>query len=147
MVFVTTGLIAGTLDLIAALLLFTFKTKQHPAVLLRYIASAAFGTRAINGGNGMAFAGLCFHYLIAMFWTALYFFIFPKIFPCSGSVVANAVIYGMFVWIIMNLVILPLSKAEPRPFSPQMALINVIILILAIGLPCAYALMIYPAGI
>jgi len=44
----------------------------------------------------------------------------------------------------MNLIILPLSKAEPRPFSPAMAVVNIIILIIAIGLPCAVAMAHYP---
>ncbi|MVM31367.1 hypothetical protein GO755_15085 [Spirosoma sp. HMF4905] len=144
MVILVTGLIAGSLDFGAALLLFVSLSKQKPSLLLRYITSAALGPRAFSGGSGMVLLGLCFHYLIALWWTALYFAVFPRLFPCGTAVLTNAVVYGMFVWVIMNLVILPLSKAEPRPFSPLMAMINIFILIIAIGLPCAYAAKLYP---
>ncbi|SFO52295.1 hypothetical protein SAMN05428949_5559 [Chitinophaga sp. YR627] len=144
MVIIITGLIAGSLDFLAAILLFVSRSKQKPAILLRYITSAALGPRAFSGGTQMALLGLCFHYLIALCWTALYFIVFPKLFPCDTMVLTNAVIYGLFVWVIMNLVILPLSKAEPRPFSALFALVNIAILIIAIGLPCAYAAKHYP---
>lgn len=143
MVILVTWLVAGSLDCAAAILLFIALTRQNPSVLLRTITSAALGPKAFTGGAGMVFLGLCFHYCIALAWTVLYFVIFPRLFSCTG-ILTNAVVYGLFVWVIMNLVILPLSKAEPRPFSPLMALINIVILIVAIGLPCAYAVQHYP---
>ncbi|WP_162903262.1 DUF1440 domain-containing protein [Taibaiella koreensis] len=144
MVILITGLIAGSLDFMAAVLLFVSRSKQRPSVLLRYIASAAFGSRAFSGGSGMALLGLGFHYLIAFFWAAVYFVVFQRIFTCGTGVLVNAIVYGLFVWVIMNLVVLPLSKAAPRPFSAPVALINILILIVAIGLPCAYAASHYP---
>ncbi|WP_460954043.1 DUF1440 domain-containing protein [Spirosoma litoris] len=143
MLVLITGLIAGSLDFGAAVLLFVSQSKQNPSLLLKAISSAALGPKAFRGGNEMVFLGLCFHYLIAFSWTALYFFVFPRVFPC-GTILANAVVYGLFVWVIMNLIVLPLSKAEPRPFSPLMALVNIAILIMAIGLPCAYGAKHYP---
>lgn len=141
---IITGLIAGSLDYLAAILLFVSQSRQQPALLLRYITSAALGPRAFSGGAQMPVLGLCFHYLITFIWTALYFAVFPKLFPCDTAVLTNAVIYGLFIWVIMNLVVLPLSKADPRPFSALFALVNIVILIIAIGLPCAYAAKHYP---
>lgn len=137
MVIIITGLVAGSLDLVMAMLLFVSRSKQKPSVLFRYIASAAFGAKVSTAGMGMAWLGLVFHYLIAMVWTVLYFFVFQRVLPC-GSVAAHAVVYGMFVWVVMNLVVLPMSKAEPRPWSAPLALVNIVILIIAIGWPCAY---------
>lgn len=145
MIVIITWLIAGTLDCASALLLFISLTKQKPALLFKTITSAAFGSKAFSGGWAMALLGLCFHYFIAMCWTVLYFLVFPRLFPCTG-LLTNATVYGLFVWTIMNLIILPLSKAEPRPFSPIMALVNIFILIIAIGLPCAYAVKHYSMG-
>ena len=138
-----TWLIAGTLDLGAAFTLFISQTKKNPTLLLRSITSAALGPKAFSGGSVMVLLGLSFHYLIAFCWTAFYFAVLPGLLPC-GAVLTQAIAYGLFVWVIMNLVILPLSKAEPRPFVPLMAIINILILILAIGLPCAYAAKHYP---
>ncbi len=139
MIVIVTGLIAGSLDLLAALLLFISRSKQKPSLLFRYITSAALGPRAFSGGLGMVWLGLLFHYLIAFSWTALYFAVFSRVLGSGAAVLTHAVIYGLFVWVIMNLVVLPLSKAAPRPFSALFALINIFILIIAIGLPCAYA--------
>ena len=143
MIIIVTWLIAGSLDCAAALLLFVWLTKQKPSLLLRAIASAALGPRAFSAGFGMVILGLCFHYLIALCWTVLYFTDFLRLCPCS-AVISNAVVYGLFVWVIMNLVVLPLSKAVPRPFSALIALVNIFILIFAIGLPCAWAAGHYP---
>jgi len=146
MVFILTWLIAGSLDLTAAVLFFISTTKQHPAVLIKAITSAALGPGAFNGGAGMVILGLIFHYLIAMIWTAFYFLVFSYWYR-EVSVFAGALAYGMFVWVIMNLVVLPLSKVQPRPFSPIAALINIVILILAIGVPCAYASKYFPISL
>lgn len=141
MIIIMTALITGTLDCAAALLLFRTRTHQNPKILLQYIASAALGpkafTKEVKAGNATAALGLAAHYLIAAIWTVIYFALIPTILPC-GAIGTNAIIYGLFVWTIMNLVVLPLSKAEPRPFSPALAIINIIILILTIGLPCAW---------
>jgi hypothetical protein len=137
MIIIVTWLIAGSLDCIAAVLLFILLTKKKPSLLFRFITSAALGHRAFRGGFGMVFLGLCFHYLIALCWTTLYFVVFIRFFSC-GTVLVNAVVYGLFVWVAMNLVVLPLSKVEPRPFSALIAIVNIFILIIAIGLPCAW---------
>ncbi|QMW02500.1 hypothetical protein [Spirosoma foliorum] len=143
MTVVITWLVAGTLDLVAAFTLFISQTNKSPTLLLRSITSAALGSRAFRGGSVMALLGLIFHYAIALCWTVFYFVVIPRLLPCGG-VLTHAVAYGLFVWVIMNLIVLPLSKAEPRPFVPLMALVNIVILILAIGLPCAYAAKNYP---
>ncbi|KAA2242755.1 hypothetical protein F0L74_09515 [Chitinophaga agrisoli] len=143
MVVIITGLIAGSLDLVAAVLLFISRSKQNPSLLFRYITSAALGPSAFSGGAQMVLLGVCFHYLIALCWTVLYLTLFSRVLACT-ALLTNAIIYGLFVWVIMNLVVLPLSKAAPRPFSASFALINIVILIIAIGLPCAYAAKHYP---
>ena len=137
MVIIITWLIAGSLDYAAALLLFITRSRQKPSLLLRFITSAVFGAKAFSGGSGMIFLGLCLHYLIALCWTIFYFAVFPRLFPCS-TVLTNAIVFGLFIWAGMNLVVLPLTKAERRAFSPLIAFINIFILVIAIGLPCAY---------
>jgi len=133
-----TGLLAGLLDIIAAVLLFMAKGNKDPRILLRYIASAVYGKDAFVRGNSMVLIGLLFHFLIAMIWVAIYFFLHAYM-PWLGSHPLLAAIgYGLLVWIIMNLVVLPNSRATPRPFSWPFALINMAILIGAIGLPAAY---------
>jgi hypothetical protein len=131
------GLLAGTLDIIAACGLFSIRTGQDPTVVLRFVASGALGPSAMTGGWSMALAGLLFHFIIAYSWTILFFLIFPKL-P-KGSWILYGLLYGVFVWLIMNLIVLPyLSKITTRPFNWNGAITGAIVLMLAIGLPVSY---------
>lgn len=142
MVIILTGLLAGSLDLAAAILFFHFVSGGKPALLLRFITSAAVGPKAFGSDPLMVLLGAGLHYLIALFWTALYFVICPWLFSAEDLLI-NAAGYGIFIWMVMNLVVLPRSKAKPRPLTPLSILVNILILIFAIGLPCAYAVLFF----
>ena len=52
--------------------------------------------------------------------------------------VAAGLLYGVAVYLVMNLVVLPLSNVAQRPFVPSLAvMIMVIIHMLCVGLPIA----------
>lgn len=57
------GLIAGTLDILAAIYLLA---GGNAAGVLKYIAAGAFGQAALAGGTEMIVFGLLFHYIIAL---------------------------------------------------------------------------------
>ncbi len=86
----------------------------------------------------MMLAGLILHYIIAFAFTIFFFWLFPKIKLLSKNKILTGVIYGIFIWMVMNLVVVPLSNIGPRPFTLANALINVIILIVCIGLPLSF---------
>lgn len=130
------GLLAGTLDIIAACGLFSIRTGQDPTIVLRYVASGALGAQAMTGGWITALLGLVFHFIIAFSWTILFFLILPK-FP-SGNWIAYGLLYGVVVWLLMNLVVLPMTRVTMRPFTWDGAIIGTIVLMLAIGLPVSY---------
>lgn len=133
-----TGLLAGLLDAIAAVLLFLARGNKDPRILFRYIASAVYGKEAFTSGSNMVVMGVFFHFFIAMCWVAIYFLLHACLPWLSDHPLLSATGYGILVWMAMNLVVVPNSRAAPRPFSWWFALINVVILILAIGLPAAY---------
>ncbi len=133
------GLIAGTMDILAAcILVYTRTGHTHLTGILKFIASGVFGKAALDGGGPMIFAGLLFHYLIAGIFAAFFFWIYPRIGIASKNRVATAFVYGIFVWCIMNLVVVPLSHVASRPVTLSNALINTGILILCIGIPVSY---------
>jgi hypothetical protein len=139
MTLLLTGLLAGLLDAVAATLLFLARGNKDPRVLFKYIASAVYGKDAFTRrGESMFFMGLLFHFLIAMGWVAIYFFLHAQMPWLGRHPLAAAIGYGILVWIVMNLVVVPNSRAAARPFSLLFAFINVVILILTIGLPAAY---------
>jgi len=134
-----TGLLAGTLDIVAAIVMYVTATGKSGLDVLRYIASGAFGTEAFRGGMPMAIAGLIFHYIIAYSFTTIYFILYKKIILISKNAVINAVVYGIIVWIVMNIIVLPLSNVPPFMFDLMKAIKGATILILAIGVPVSFS--------
>ncbi len=138
-VVIVTWVIAGILDAAAALLFFLARGNRKPALLFRYIASAVYGAKAFSEGARMVVLGLCFHFCIAFIWVGSYLGLYPFIARWGTGLFVDAVVYGLFVWCVMNLLVVPLSKATPRPLTFLFVAINILILIGTIGLPCAYA--------
>ena len=131
------GLLVGSLDIIAALVQFYSKTGKDPLIVLKYIASAVFGKSAFSE-NSMAVWGLLLHFLIAFIWTIFFFLIYPKLKLLSWNRIVTGIIYGIFIWIIMTQVVVPISKATAGAFNIKNAIIAVLILIAAIGIPLSF---------
>ncbi|HKZ68404.1 MAG TPA: hypothetical protein VJ111_18680 [Chitinophagaceae bacterium] len=132
------GLLVGSLDIIAALVNFYINTEKDPLIVLKYMASAMFGKSGFSDGNAMAAWGLLLHFLIAFIWTILFFLIYPKLKLLSWNRIITGILYGILIWIMMNRVIVPVSKASTGPFDLKQAIIAVLILIAAIGIPLSF---------
>ena len=131
-----TGLVAGLCDGTAAVVNYTAHGGTEPVKIAYYIASALFGREtAYAGGWPMAMCGILMHLAIAMAWTALYYLVYPQVRKFAVNSVVTAVVYGAFVWVMMNLVLVPLTRVPKGPFNPGRAAIEMGILMLCIGLP------------
>ena len=86
----------------------------------------------------MIIAGLVLHYIIAFAFTIFFFLLFPKGKALSKNKILTGTLYGIFVWMIMNLVVVPLSSIGKRPFVFVSVLVNVLILIVCIGIPLSF---------
>jgi hypothetical protein len=134
---ITAGLAAGTLDIIAASLQYYIKTGKGPGNMLRFIASGVFGAKAFSGGAAMARLGLLFHYVITFLFTVFFFWLYPRAGVLQKSAILTGLLYGIFVWAVMNLLVLPLSLAPVIPFVLKKAAIAMLILMCCVGLPTA----------
>ena len=131
---IITGLIAGTLDAIAAMVVNTV----GPLPLFRFIASGAFGRDAFAGGLLMAFWGLLFHYFIAFSWTVLFYIAYPRIPLLSKNKYIVGVAYGITIWVVMNLVVLPMSNVPGMGVMTAWSILKGAgTLIFMVGLPIA----------
>ncbi|MBS1558269.1 MAG: hypothetical protein JST69_06025 [Bacteroidetes bacterium] len=130
-------LLVGSLDLASAIIQ-TLIYDRNPLDMFRYIASGFFGNTALEGGMLYAILGIFFHYCIALIWTIFFFFIYPRISFLSINKILTGILYGIFVWLVMNQLILPLSNTPSFPFKLKSAFIAMGILIMAIGLPLAF---------
>jgi uncharacterized membrane protein YagU involved in acid resistance len=90
----------------------------------------------MTGGWSTALLGLLFHFVIAFSWTILFFLILPKL-P-KGNWIVYGLLNGIIVWLVMNLVVLPITRVTMRPFTWDGAVIGATVLMLAIGLPVSY---------
>ena len=131
-------LIVGTLDISSAFIYYFIKTGNNPLTILNYIASAILGKEAFSGGTMIRLLGLFLHYFIAFSFTIFFFWLFPKIKIFSKNKILTGIVYGIFVWAVMNLVVVPLSNIAARPFNVVSAIINAVILIVCIGIPLSF---------
>jgi len=138
-VILLTGLLVGTLDMTSACINVYLSFGMHPVPLFKYIATAIHGKPAMAGGTAEAVLGIALHYAVAYTWTILFFMIYPKMSLMQKSKVATGIVYGLFMWVIMNLVIVPLTNVpKAKHFNPTQAGINAAILIVVIALPLAF---------
>jgi uncharacterized membrane protein YagU involved in acid resistance len=131
------GFLVGTLDISAAFLYYYTKTGKNPLRVLTFIASGIFGKAAFAGGSEMLLAGLALHYIIALTLTFFFFWLLSRLEGLRKVNLLVGIVYGIFVWAVMNLVVVPLSSVSKQPFQWDTALINVLILIACIGIPLA----------
>ena len=133
------GLIAGTLDILAAILIYAVILNKTTAIkILQSIASGAFHQEAYTGGAQMALYGLLLHYLIALIFSWFYFTVYPYFSFLKKNVYRSGIIYGVFTWIVMNLVVLPVVfPVLPAKNFDFPLVLSILILIFCIGIPIA----------
>lgn len=132
------GILVGTLDIIAVFVDYYINTNNGPEGVLRYIASGVFGDEAFTERNIMIWWGLFFHYLITLFLTAFFFWLYPRIKFMSKYPVSTAIVYSIFMWVVTVQVIVPLSNAPQMPFDFWKTMKAIIILFFVIGLPLSF---------
>ena len=131
-----TAFVAGTLDIVAATLVYGVIMQRATALeILSGIAAGLFGKTVIGNETVMAVIGLILHYFIAFCFTGFYFFVSRYMAFLRNNAIISGLLYGIFVWMVMNLVVLPLSQAYNAPFTWPGFLRSVVILMLCIGLP------------
>ena len=131
------GLIAGTLDVLAAFVNSGLRG-VNPTRVLQAIASGLLGVDSFKGGFATAALGLMLHFFIATTATAIYYAASRKLKVLVEQPIVCGLAYGIPVYLVMNLIVLPLSAV---PFKISLALANVVtavlILMFCVGLPIA----------
>lgn len=134
-----TGLLAGTLDIVAACTQAYVMRGTTPDTVLKFIASGVLGSTAMKGGAEVALLGLLFHFVIAFSCTIIFFLVYPKLQVLHKSIALNSLLIAVVAWAVTTLIIIPLSKIHPAPLQLQRAVIAISILYVCIGLPVAAA--------
>ena len=135
---VRTGLFVGFLDIATAFVDAYVSYGSTPIQVFQYIASGVFGKAAFSGGLLMAVWGCVFHFLIATSWTSLFFVAYRKLSFLSKNRIVVGILFGLFIWLAMNLVVLPLANTPKPPFHLTRAIKGACILVVMIGLPVSF---------
>jgi hypothetical protein len=133
------GLLAGTFDAISAFLTFGWKMTYG-------IASGVLGANAFaaakTGNAAIWVLGLALHYLIALSAAAIYCGASRRLTFLRTHFLFGAVCCGIGVFLVMNLIVLPLSAVPfaVGPFAVEGMRKGLGIHIVLIGLPIATSL-------
>lgn len=128
------GLIMGAMDITAAFVTAYALRGISPVRVLQSVASGLLGASAFQGGARTAALGLALHFLIATTAAAVYYAASRKLALLTRHAVISGIAYGIAVYLFMNLVVLPLSAAQPRYTALSIA-IGLTVHMLCVGLP------------
>jgi hypothetical protein len=103
---------------------------------LQYVASGAMGDAAFTGGLATALLGLVLDFIMTTIMAGVFILSVDRIPLLRRHVIPGSILYGFGVFIVMNLIVLPLSAAPALPVPPLWLLIELVLQhILLIGLP------------
>ena len=138
------GAAAAFLDGLAATIDFRMRGISF-ARLWQGVASGALGPSSFQRGDATVFLRLAFHILIAM-TSALVFNVAANYAPILLThYIAAGAVFGIAVFIVMNLVVIPLSAMPPRPFVLALTIRQLLVHIVCVGLPISIAAHLFAA--
>jgi hypothetical protein len=127
------GTMAGGLDLISAFLTFGWGVP-------RAIAAGLLGRQVLHGGLGPWLLGLCLHFFIACSAAAVYCLSSNRLGFLKENFIVCGLFYGVAVFLVMNLVVLPLSALHSAgPYQLRGLIQGLLIHMLVIGLPISFS--------
>jgi hypothetical protein len=133
-VIVRAWILCGIMDITAATL-HTLALGGKPFRMLQGIASGALGPSSFDGSWKTAALGLGFHFFIALTWTTFFYLASRRLTFMTARPVVSGITYGVFVYLVMYWVVVPLSLIHRRPFSLVNTVIAIITHMVCVGLP------------
>lgn len=135
------ALAVGTLDILDAFIFFGVRSGASPMRILQGIAGGLL-TRpvALQGGWPTAALGLFLHYFIAFGIVTIYALASRRMRVLARRPLVFGPLYGIAAYLVMNVVVVPLSRVGGTFDPPWPVLINgLLIHMVGVGLPGALA--------
>ena len=132
---VSAGLLAGVYDITYV---FIYYPTADPLGILRGIAAGLLGPEARKGGDGTAALGLACHFAIALGAAAVFYAASRRLPVLLRRPVVSGLLFGVAVWLFMNLVVLPLSANPPKSFPPANWIPILAAHLVCVGLPISF---------
>jgi len=131
------GLMIGTADVIIYHWFVSSVLGGYPLTsVYQYMASGALGESAFAGGIATALLGVLFHFMVSFVVAGVFILSANRISVLRRYPFVGSLLYGFGVFIVMNMIVIPLSAAPPlpAPTTPQLVM-NILDHILVVGLP------------
>lgn len=104
-----------------------------PRRVWQTVASGLLGPRALEAGRASAALGLVLHFFISLVVATIYVITSQRLpFLLRHPLIAGA-LYGVAVYLVMNHIVLPLSRRAKRPFNLKFAATQLLIHIFIVG--------------
>jgi uncharacterized membrane protein YagU involved in acid resistance len=129
-------LVVGALDAIDAVVFFGLRGVQ-PIRIFHSIAAGLLGRAAFQGGLATAALGVFLHFFIAFIIVSTFCLASTRARALTRQPVIWGLLYGLVVYAVMNLVVVPLSAAGRAPFSLPVLMNGLLIHAFGVGLPSA----------
>jgi hypothetical protein len=127
------GLIAGSIDLLQASILFGWDIPLA-------IAGGLLGKQAFQGGAATYALGIFLHFFIALSAASIYYGASRKLVFSREYPLICGLFFGAAVNEVMNLVVLPLSALHARgPYRLHDLILGLVVHMIVIGLPISYS--------
>jgi uncharacterized membrane protein YagU involved in acid resistance len=129
-------LVAGALDATDGVVFFGLQG-LNPVQVLQYIASGLIGQRAFHGGLATAGLGAVLHFGIAAVVAAIYVAASLKLAVLRQQPFVLGPLYGAAVYLVMNLIVLPMSAVAHTPITTAALLNGLLGHAFFVGMPIA----------
>jgi hypothetical protein len=132
------GAACGILDGVAASVQFALRGIE-PLRVWQVVASGLMGDRAFGMGWFSGAFGLVLHFLIAMIVTTVFVGACPQFPALQQFYWISGPLYGVIVFLVMNLIVVPLSARPKKPAPVVVVAVQIVIHLFFVGLPIATA--------
>ncbi len=131
-------LAVGVLDLADALVFFGLRGAR-PIRIFQSIAAGLLGRASFSGGVPTALLGVILHFFIAFLIVTTCVVASRWVPLLRARPIVSGAFYGIGVYLVMNLAVLPLSAAGKPTFVPVVVLNGVLIHMFGVGVPSCLA--------
>ena len=141
------ALVVAVADLLDAIIVWVVIFQKSTVLrILQSIARGLLGQDAFKGGNATAALGLVLHFVVALGWTLVFVVLllrWPRLrvwMATTRGAVLVGLVYGAVVWLLMDSIVLPLSRASFVPPTHPWFWIQLATHPFVVGLPIALIL-------
>jgi uncharacterized membrane protein YagU involved in acid resistance len=129
--------VLGTTDLLFACTFAALNSGASPVRVFQAVARGVLGNASFEGGAGSAALGVALHYVIAISMSLIYYAVSRRFTALARRPIAYGIPYGLLLYLIMNLVVLPLSRSGMPKFTNTLWVTLSVIMHLVFGVICA----------